>query len=66
MKYEDAVSYFGSKTKMARALGVSAAAVSHWEARGIPYDRQCQIQVESKNKVKAVKAKKSGGENERV
>ncbi|MNJ10050.1 DNA-binding transcriptional regulator DicC [compost metagenome] len=52
MNIEDAVKYFGSKTKLADALGIRPSAVTQWGDE-IPAIRQFQIQVISKNKLKA-------------
>ena len=52
MKIEEAVKYFGSKTKLADALGIRPSAVTQWGDE-IPAIRQFQIQVISKNKLKA-------------
>ena len=52
MKIEEAVKYFGSKTKLADALGIRPSAVTQWGDE-IPAVRQFQIQVISKNKLKA-------------
>lgn len=52
MNIDDAVKYFGSKKKLADALGIQPSAVTQWGA-SIPPVRQFQIQVISKNKLKA-------------
>lgn len=52
MNIDDAVKYFGSKTKLAEALGIRPSAVTQWGS-DIPAVRQFQIQVISKNKLKA-------------
>ncbi|UJW20801.1 MULTISPECIES: Cro/CI family transcriptional regulator [Pseudomonas] len=52
MNIEDAVKYFGSKKKLADALGIRPSAVTQW-GDDIPAIRQFQIQVISKNKLKA-------------
>ena len=52
MNIDDAVKYFGSKKKLADALGIRPSAVTQWGS-DIPAIRQFQIQVLSKNKLKA-------------
>lgn len=52
MNITDAIKYFGSKKKLADALGVRPSAVTQWGDK-IPSVRQFQIQVISKNKLKA-------------
>lgn len=52
MKTKDVASYFGSKTKLARALGIKPSAVTMW-GENVPESRQYQIQVLSKGKFKA-------------
>jgi len=43
-----AIEYYCSRGALAKACGVTEAAVYLWVKRGaIPYDRQCQIQVDS-------------------
>mgnify|MGYP000722136419 CR=1 FL=1 len=52
MNIDDAIKYFGSKKKLAEALGIRPSAVTQWGV-DIPTTRQFQIQVISKNKLKA-------------
>lgn len=52
MKTQDAADFFGSRVKLAKVLGVSPAAVTGW-GEYPPITRQYQIQVMSKNKLKA-------------
>lgn len=52
MNINDAIKHFGSKTKLAAALGINPSAVTQW-GEAIPATRQFQIQVISKNKLKA-------------
>lgn len=48
MKPQQAIDFFGTRTKLATALGVTDTAVGQWVKQGwIYYERQCQIQVES-------------------
>lgn len=48
------IEWFGSKSAMAKALGVSRAAVSQWIAEGIPAARAIQIEALTEGKFKAV------------
>lgn len=52
MKTQDAADFFGSRVKLAKALGISPAAITGW-GEYPPITRQYQIQVMSKNKLKA-------------
>lgn len=52
MTIDEAVVYFGGKSKLAKALGINPSAVSMW-GETIPEVRQYQIQVLSKGKLKA-------------
>ena len=52
MNINDAIKHFGSKTKLAAALGIHPSAVTQW-GETIPTTRQYQLQVISKNKLKA-------------
>lgn len=46
MTPQEAVEFYGSQAKVAREMGVSDAAVYLWiKNGGIPYDKQCQLQV---------------------
>lgn len=48
MKPQQAIDFFGTRTKLAAALGVTDTAIGQWVKQGwIYYERQCQIQVES-------------------
>jgi len=52
MKTQEAADFFGSRVKLAKALGISPAAITGW-GDCPPLPRQYQIQVMSKNKLKA-------------
>ncbi|RJG10949.1 Cro/Cl family transcriptional regulator [Pseudomonas cavernicola] len=52
MKTKDAAEFFGSRSKLAKALGVFPSAVSQWGDE-VPLVRQYQIQVLSKGRLKA-------------
>ena len=51
MKTQEAADFFGSRVKLAKALGVSPAAITCW-GEFPPMLRQYQIQVVSRNKLK--------------
>lgn len=52
---EDIVKWFGSKSNMARTLGVDRSAVTHWVNKGaLPAYRAIQIESLTKGKFKAV------------
>ena len=46
------IAYFGSKNKLATALGISAPAISQWKER-IPHGRAYQIEVLTNGRFKA-------------
>lgn len=49
------VEYFGSQAEMAKALGVSRAAVSHWlRDEAFPPARAIQIEIMSEGLIKAL------------
>lgn len=52
MNMNEAIQHFGSKKKLAEALGIRPSAVTQW-GESIPVGRQYQLQVISKNKLKA-------------
>ncbi|MCQ2994040.1 Cro/CI family transcriptional regulator [Pseudomonas syringae] len=52
MNTHDVAEFFGSKKKLADALGIRPSAVTMW-GETIPKSRQYQIQVLSKGKFKA-------------
>lgn len=54
MKTQDVAEFFGSKKKLADALGIRPSAVTMW-GETIPESRQYQIQVLSKGKFKALR-----------
>ncbi len=45
MDFEQTIKTFGSQANLARAMGVSTAAVAQWRKNGIPLGRQYQIQA---------------------
>lgn len=38
------VSHFGSQAKLARALGITPMAISHWKQRGVPVRQAVRIE----------------------
>lgn len=44
MKTQDAADFFGSRVKLARALGIFPSAITQWGER-VPEVRQYQIQI---------------------
>lgn len=54
MKTEAVIEHFGTKAAVARALGVSMAAVSQW-GEMVPVGRAYQIEVITGGKLKASK-----------
>lgn len=54
MNTHEVAAHFGSKKKLADALGINPSAVTQW-GETIPESRQYQIQILSKGKFKAVR-----------
>lgn len=53
----EVVKFYGSQAEAARRLEVTDTAVGHWLRQGwMPYDRQCQAQVDSAGALLADKA----------
>lgn len=55
MTLKDALKHFGSRNKIAKALGIKRQAVTRWKD-GIPLLRQCQIELLTSGKLKRAKA----------
>jgi hypothetical protein len=56
MTPDQAIEHYRSRGALAKACEVSEAAIYLWVKQGaIPYDRQCQIQVETKGVLLASK-----------
>ena len=55
MTPQDLLNYFGTKSAIAHALGVSPASVAEWfyPGIGVPEGRQYQAQLATKGKLKA-------------
>lgn len=58
MTFNDVLEHFSSRKKsldVAEALNVSKGTVSIWKSKGIPHERQCQIEIFTKGVLKAAK-----------
>lgn len=44
MQVADIVRFYGSRVAVARALGISKSAITHWNRHGVPLLRQYQLQ----------------------
>ena len=53
MKTADAIKFFGTATRLAKALDISGAAVSMW-GEEVPFGRAYQLQVLTKGRLQAV------------
>ncbi|NYZ69351.1 Cro/Cl family transcriptional regulator [Endozoicomonas sp. SM1973] len=53
MTVEQAVSYFGSKTKLANFLGLNKSSITHW-GNTVPSSRAYQLQVLTNGELKVV------------
>lgn len=51
MKTKDAVTYFGTKTALARALGTQKSAISNW-GEIVPRGRAFELEVITQGKLK--------------
>jgi len=58
MNIQKAIEFFGSKSELSRALGITPQALTYWGDE-IPHVRQFQIEVLTKGKLKADKLKAS-------
>ena len=56
MNIKDAINYYGSRSKLARALDVTPQAINNW-GEELPMLRQYQIEVLTKGKLIADKGK---------
>lgn len=45
MTYDQLIAHYGSQAETARALGLKQPSIAEWKQATIPYDRQCQIQI---------------------
>lgn len=53
MRKEEAISFYGSQSALARALGIAQASVAGWTGEYPPGGRQLQIEKLTKGKLKA-------------
>ena len=53
MTYDDLIQHYGSQAEAARALGLKPPSLAEWKESTIPYDRQCQIQIATGNRLTA-------------
>lgn len=61
MKTDDAITFYGGRDKLAKALGIDRSATYHW-GDTVPIGRQFQLQILTKGKLIAQKtiAKQAG------
>jgi hypothetical protein len=55
MTFDELIDFYGSQAEAARRLGLSQPSVFDWKETTIPYDRQCQVQIDSGGKLRARK-----------
>ena len=55
MTFDDLVVEFGTVAKAASALGFTRQTIYDWRSRGIPAERQLEVQKATKGKLKADK-----------
>jgi len=53
MTYADLQRKYGTDANIAKGVGVSRQLVGYWKRRGIPYSRQCVIQLATKGRLRA-------------
>lgn len=53
MTFQELVDHFKSQSNAARAIGIKPASVCLWQGRGIPFDKQCQIELVTGGALKA-------------
>ena len=53
MTLKDITDHYGGLTAAAKALRLPVSTVSDWR-RGVPFGRQCQIQLETGGKLRAI------------
>jgi hypothetical protein len=51
MTYDELISYYGSQAAAARRLHLAQPSVHDWQHTTIPYERQCQIQIDTNGKL---------------
>lgn len=56
MKLEELRKHYGNWTQVSLELKISYSALTYWRKKGfIPYDKQCQIEVETNELFRASK-----------
>lgn len=55
MTLQQALSHYGSRLALSHALQVWPETISRWQSKGsgIPYDKQCRLEVLTKGALKA-------------
>lgn len=53
MTYDHVIEHYGSQAEAARQLGLKPPSLAEWKANTIPYERQCQIQIETDGRLLA-------------
>lgn len=56
MTYTDLIKYYGSQSKVSRAIGIRPPSVWEWKKSGIPEKRQLQFQKMTDGALKADRA----------
>jgi DNA invertase Pin-like site-specific DNA recombinase len=59
MKFEDVLKYYGSRNKIAKALGCSRQNITRWAYDGVPKVRQYELEEKSRGKLKREERGKS-------
>lgn len=47
MTYQELIAYYGTQAETARQLGLAQPSIHEWQHKTIPYDKQCQIQIQT-------------------
>ena len=53
MTFADLQRKYGTDSDIARGIGVSRQLVYVWKKKGIPYGRQCMIQLQTRGRLRA-------------
>jgi hypothetical protein len=53
MTFDELKTHFKSQSNAARAIGIKPSSVCLWRNRGIPYERQCHIELLTGGALKA-------------
>ena len=65
MNLADAVKHFGTKSRLAKALGLARSSVTGW-GEEIPWLRQCELEVLTKGKLIADQLAGTKSQDQRV